>query len=172
MNTLQGAGLGFIFLMGGIPCIAQQASTAFANLPEAPQVQVQPMLAPESFAISVAPGSRPQYSFAPSSRYTPPPHSPRIIDAKFLMINGLHLGLAVVDTEMTQHCIASHRCREGNPLMPPSHAGQLAVDFAFVAYGSGLSYRFRRHKSTLWWFPPTGGIVAHACGITTGLLHR
>ncbi len=46
-----------------------------------------------------------------------------------MLVNGLQLGMMIFDVEMTQHCIADHHCQEGNPLMPSSHAGQLAVGF-------------------------------------------
>ncbi len=79
---------------------------------------------------------------------------PRTIDKKYMLVNGLQLGMMIFDVEMTQHCIADHHCQEGNPLMPSSHAGQLAVGFGFVAYGSGLSYWLKKHKSKQWWIPP------------------
>jgi hypothetical protein len=92
-------------------------------------------------------------------------------DAKYLLLNGLHLGAAVLDVEMTQHCIANHTCREGNPLMPSSHIGQLSVNFAFVGYGSWISYRLKRHHSSLWWVAPTVGASAHMAGAATGIAH-
>jgi len=58
-------------------------------------------------------------------------------------LNGLHLSVAIFDVEMTQHCIAVHHCREGNPLMPSSLAGELGVGFALVGYGAVVSYEFQ-----------------------------
>ncbi|HUX46083.1 MAG TPA: hypothetical protein VMV57_15150 [Terracidiphilus sp.] len=112
-------------------------------------------------------------TFSSSASFEPArPVAPRIVDGKFLMLNGMHLGMAVFDVEMTQRCIASHKCREGNPLMPSSQAGQIAVVFAYVAYGTVLSHWLKKHKSHLWWLPPTTGIVAHTVGTATGLLHH
>ena len=67
------------------------------------------------------------------------PPSPKLLEPSVLdssCLNGLHLGLAVLDVELTQHCIANHHCVEGNPLMPSSHAGQLGMNLALVGYGS------------------------------------
>jgi len=37
---------------------------------------------------------------------------------KFFPLNGIQVGMAVLDVEMTQRCIARHHCRETNPVMP------------------------------------------------------
>jgi hypothetical protein len=70
---------------------------------------------------------------------------------------------------MTQHCIAEQRCKEGNPLMPSSHAGRIGVSLALVSYTAGTSYLFKKHHSRMWWLGPTIGIAAHAAGFATGL---
>ena len=101
-----------------------------------------------------------------------PVKSPRIIDSKLVLLNGLHLGMAVLDVGLTQHCIADHHCREGNPMMPSSLAGQLSVNFAFVSYGSYVSYRMKKHRSSLWWVSPAVGISAHGVGVATGIMHE
>jgi hypothetical protein len=93
------------------------------------------------------------------------------LDSKYFLLNGLHLGMAVFDVEMTQHCIATHQCREGNPLMPSSQAGELGVSFALVGYGSYISYRLKRHGTHTWWIAPVAGASAHAVGAATGLEH-
>ena len=41
-------------------------------------------------------------------------------------------GMADLDVEKTQHCIANHQCVEGNPLMPSAHVDQLGINFALV----------------------------------------
>jgi hypothetical protein len=88
------------------------------------------------------------------------------------MLNGLHMGMAVFDVEMTQHCIADHHCREGNPIMPSSHAGQLSVNIALVGYGSYTSYKLKKRGSKLWRLSPMIGSAAHGAGAATGLVHR
>jgi hypothetical protein len=86
-------------------------------------------------------------------------------------MNGLHLGMATFDVAMTQRCIADHHCQEGNPLMPSSLAGQLSIDFAYVGYGTFVSYRLKRHGSKLWWLSPTVGAAAHTVGVAIGFAH-
>jgi hypothetical protein len=92
-------------------------------------------------------------------------------DRKFLLVNGLQLGMAVFDVGMTQSCIASHHCREANPLMPSSLAGQLSVAFASTAYETSVSYWLKRRKSRLWWILPASGAAAHAVGVASGFEH-
>lgn len=171
MNSIYGTALGLTLVMGGWTCTAQESLIPLEPLPQAPLKQTHLALPaeglPKTLATSVVPRFSSSASFEPAH-----PVAPRIADRKFLMLNGLHLGMAVFDVEMTQQCIARHKCREGNPLMPSSQAGQLAVDFAYVAYGTALSHWLRKHKSRLWWLPPTTGIVAHTVGVATGLAHQ
>ena len=103
---------------------------------------------------------------------TPATMIPRTANSKFFLINGIHLGMAIFDVEMTQRCIASHHCREANPLMPSSQAGQLSVNFAVVAYSSGISYWLKKHNSKLWWLPPSAGVAVHSVGVATGFEHQ
>jgi len=92
--------------------------------------------------------------------------------SKFFLLNALHMGMAVFDVAMTQHCIATNKCREGNPLMPSSAAGQLGVNFTLVSFGAYSSYRLKKHGSPLWWVSPMTGAVAHGVGVATGFAHR
>jgi len=96
----------------------------------------------------------------------------RTADSKFFLLNGIHLGMAVFDVEMTQRCIASHQCRETNPAMPSSQAGQLSVNFAVFAFSSGASYWLKKHGSRVWWLPPAFGAAAHSAGVATGFEHQ
>ena len=43
-------------------------------------------------------------------------------------------GMADLDVEKTQDCIANHQCVEGNPLMPSAHVDQLGINFALFGY--------------------------------------
>ena len=97
---------------------------------------------------------------------------PRVADSKFFLFNGVQLGMALFDVEMTQRCIASHHCRETNPLMPSSQVGQISVNIALAAYSSGVSYWLKKHKCKLWWVPPATGFVAHSIGVATGFEHQ
>jgi hypothetical protein len=97
---------------------------------------------------------------------------PRTFTGGFYLLNGMHLGMAVLDAEMTHRCITDHHCSEGNPLMPSSLAGQLSINFAFVGYSSFVSYRLKKHRANLWWLSPTVGIAAHTVGLASGLAHH
>src|SRR5271154_1181319 len=97
---------------------------------------------------------------------------PRTADSKFFWLNGIQLGMAVFDVEMTQRCIASHHCREANPVMPSSQAGRLSLNVALVAYSSGISYWLKKHNSKLWWLPPSAGAAIHSAGVATGFEHQ
>jgi hypothetical protein len=169
MSTPLGAALGLALALGGWSCAAQQVSNSPDLIPQAPQPQLA--LTAEGSPIGVSSRMMPGFSsgavFSPSR----PAVNPRIVDGTFLMVNGLHLGMAILDEELTQRCIGSHQCRESNPLMPSSQAGQLTVDLALVSYGAGLSYWLKKHKSRRWWFPPASGIAAHTAGAATGMLH-
>jgi hypothetical protein len=88
-----------------------------------------------------------------------------------LVLSLAHLGTAVADVELTQHCIARGTCREGNPLMPQSRAGMYSVDFSLVGLATWQSYRAHKRGERLWWLAPTAGIAAHSAGIGTGLQH-
>jgi hypothetical protein len=94
--------------------------------------------------------------------------APRTLNSRFFLVNGLHLGFAALDVGLTQHCIATHRCREGNPLMPSSLAGQAGVEAVLVSANALISYRLKKENSKLWWFMPTVGIGAHTVGAVTG----
>ncbi|HWA96686.1 MAG TPA: hypothetical protein VG844_18965 [Terracidiphilus sp.] len=175
MHAAQSTAIYLILTMGAAVSATQGQTAAMANLPDAPKAHVMLAGAIETPHTEGAQAHMEQKmgegnAFAVTSR--PEPKSLRVVDGKFIFINGLHLGLALADTEMTQACIAERRCREGNPLMPSSHAGQLAVDFGFFAYATGTSYWFKKHHSGLWWLPALGGSLAHTAGLVTGLLHQ
>ncbi len=164
-----------LMMMLVVVSAAQEKPVNSANLPDAPGVRVAEVAAigaqhtddSRTFAAwKVSDGSYLSVATRPEAK------KPRVVDKKFIFLNTLHLGLALADTEMTQACIADHKCREGNPLMPSSHAGQLAVDFGFFVYATGTSYWFKKHHSGLWWLPAAGASAAHTAGLITGLLHR
>jgi len=104
--------------------------------------------------------------------FVPPrARSPRTLSPGFFLLNGLHLGMAVFDVEMTQHCIADHHCVEGNPMMPSSQAGQLGMNFALVGYGAFISYELKKRDNKLWRLSPVVGISAHTVGVASGFAH-
>jgi hypothetical protein len=126
----------------------------------------------EDNAVSKVPPAHPEITATKSLVAVPPPAPPRTADSRFFLLNGVHLGMALFDVEMTQRCIANHRCRETNPVMPSSQAGQISVNLALFAYSSGVSYWLKKRKSKLWLVPPSAGVVVHGVGVVTGFEHQ
>ena len=101
-----------------------------------------------------------------------PVAKPEVMDKRYYFLNGLHLGMAVFDVEMTQRCISEQRCREVNPFMPSSQTGQLSINFALVALDAWYSFWLKKHQHKVWWVPPVSGSVVHAVGVATGFEHQ
>jgi hypothetical protein len=180
MNTVHGAIFGLALALCGGVCSAQQVTIPFE------QIQKDSNQNTQLVAGLALPGSESEGRFSSSNIFSETLHtepvmsgfvrvpagkSPRVLDSKFFLFQGMHLAMAVLDVETTQQCLAAHTCREGNPLMPSSQAGALGVNFALVGYSSYVSYRLRTRKSSLWWLSPTTGTVAHVVGVATGLSH-
>jgi hypothetical protein len=177
MNALRDTMLGLAIAMGGWECAAQEATIPFGQIERNAQlyarltVQDDDMISSLS-SSSLTPEAIPVKPSIAGFVRVPPATALRTLNSKFFLLNGLHLGLALSDVVMTQHCIAAHTCREGNPLMPSSLAGQVSVDLALISYGSYISYRLKRYKSNLWWISPAIGIAAHSAGLATGVAHQ
>jgi hypothetical protein len=90
---------------------------------------------------------------------------PAHADWKFWLANGAHAGAAVADVEITQHCIANHTCREGNPLMPSSRAGAYGVAMGMVLFEGYMGHSIRKQGGKAWWVCPMMGVSAHGVGI-------
>ncbi len=157
MNAVHCVVLGLVIAVEGCACSAQEASNRL-QLPQNASVKIDfhPGTASEGAAF-VAPA---------------PPVTGRTADPKYFLLSGIQLGMAVFDVEMTQRCIASHHCRETNPVLPTSQAGQLSVNFALVACNSGISYWLKKRGSKLWWLPPSAGAAIHSIGVATGFEHQ
>lgn len=176
MNAMRHATLGLAISMGSLACSAQQATIPFGQIERGTQLYASlaaggSEISSSSPLSSLSPGVADPEPYAAAFERVPPVAVPRVLNSKFYSLNGLHLGMAVFDVEMTQHCIAVHQCREGNPLMPSSLAGQLSIDFAFVGYSSFVSYRLKKHRNRLWLLSPAVGIAAHAVGVESGFAH-
>ena len=184
MNRARGAMLSLAMVMGGWACSAQQATIPFGQLERYAHLSARLAVPDNEIASSdsssidssssFSPGVVSPEPFAAGFVHVPrvPVATPRTLSSKFYLLNGLHLGMAVLDVEMTQHCIATHHCREGNPLMPSSLAGGLSVNLALVGYGSYVSYRLKKHGSNLWWLSPTIGVSSHGVGVATSIAHQ
>ncbi len=174
MNVLYGMVASVSFIVSSLMCSAQESTVPFRQI-EHDAIQsagLEPlgndaaMNSPSNGAYPVSPAVPAVVNFQPSYE------RPRVIDTKFLLLNGLHMGLAALDYGLTQHCLANHHCREGNPLMPSSAAGQAAVGSAWVGSGFFISYYLKKRDSSVWWLSPVAGISAHAAGAVTGFIHR
>jgi hypothetical protein len=182
VNTLQSSILGWVLATGTTLCPAQDTT----NLPERLTVtpHLRAFLEPVAGTLAAGPSSEsmptaasssssePAAAFSSYFERVPAPAHPRTIDRNYLLLNGLHLGMAMFDVGMTHLCISDGQCREGNPLMTSSLSGQLSISLALTAYGSAISYRLKKHGSRLWWISPVSGTAAHIAGVATGFAHR
>jgi hypothetical protein len=181
MNTIHGTVLGLAIAMGGWTCAAQQATIPFRQLERdaqltakltPPEIDASGGLFSSSLSAEGVSAMEPSAAGFVRAPLPSPVIAPRSLDSKYFLFNGLHLGMAVFDVAMTQHCIADHHCREGNPLMPSSLGAQLSVNFAYVGYSSFVSYRLKKHRSSVWWISPSMGIAAHSVGVASGFVHK
>ena len=177
MNTLHGAILGLAMAMGGLVCsgqelTSQEPAVPFLQIERDAQLSAKLTMPTSDAAIHSAYEMPSRPSIANGYVFVPPATTaPRTLNKEFFLINGLHLGMSVFDVGMTQHCIADYHCREGNPLMPSSLAGQVGVDLAYVGYGTFVGYRLKKHGNKLWLLSPSVGIAAHAFGVASGFEH-
>jgi len=177
MNTVCGAMLSLTIAIGGLGCSAQEVAVPFRQIERSEQLSSSLKMPGNEIAGSLSSSSSSQgvVPAEPSAEgfvRVYPVQAPRTLDSRFCLLNGLHLGMAVFDVAMTQRCIADHSCREGNPIMPSSLAGQLGVNFALVSYSSFVSYKLKKRGSNLWWISPAIGAAAHGVGAATGLANQ
>jgi len=178
--------MGVAILMSSFASLAQQSRIPFEQMQR--EARLSATRAPSnsdaaslSFPVSAPGGS----SSAAASLPTPPAsgstitgfkrvpagRGARVLDAKYLLLNGQHLVLALADIEMAQRCIDEHTCKEANPLMPSSPAAKLSVNLGIFAYATGTSYYLKKHGCRWWWAPPVAGIGIHAAGVASGIRH-
>jgi hypothetical protein len=94
------------------------------------------------------------------------------LGAGFFLLNGLNIGMTALDMGLSQNCIAQHRCREANALMPSSLAARVSIVAVFTAFGTYVSHRMKKHGNRLWWVPPLFGTAAHGVGVASGLAQQ
>lgn len=171
MNPLKIAVIGLTICLGNPNCSAQKVMIPFAQL-EKDSTLPNPYPYSTSW-LGSAESSNVSGAGLPSAGFIARPQAShaRIASSPYYLLNGMHLGSALLDVAMTQHCLAAHTCREGNPIMPSSLAGQLGVDFGLVGYGAFTSYRLKKRGSGLWWLSPLVGAAAHSAGVASGFAH-
>lgn len=177
MNLVHGTMLGLAITLGGWTCSAQQTAIPFGQIERDAQLTATLTLSGDQtadnlFSSSLSPGAGLSGSGGGGFRRAEPVTIHRALGSRFFLMNGLHLGTAVLDVEMTHLCIQTHHCREGNPLMPSSLAGALSVEVGLVGYGSYVSYRMKKNRSHKWWLSPAIGIAGHIVGAATGIAHH
>lgn len=162
----------FTLAVFGILAHSQSGTIPFDRLQNSSPLPA--LLAANTPAADMSPPALPPAPSASGLVSTRPAHAlkPRIVDRRFLLLNGIHLGLALFDIEMTQHCISEHKCREGNPIMPSSQGGQIGVSLGSVAVTAVGSSWARKHGIRIWWAGPAAGIAAHSVGVATGIALR
>jgi len=174
MNAVRGTMLVCAISISGLACSAQDIAIPFEQIERNAQVSAKMEMpggvTPASYSSSASP-AEPFSSGAGMVRVAPATIH-RNLGAKFYLLNGLELGMAIADVEATHRCIVSHQCRETNPLMPSNLAGALTVNFAFASFSTFTSYRMKKHNARMWWLSPTAGIAAHVAGLATGLAHQ
>jgi hypothetical protein len=173
MNPPSRATLIFLLAIVGVLAHSQEAAEPFSKIEShSLQVENDPVYGtstdPSRSAFSM-PGLDSMRAVHPTN----PRNIPKsILDRRYLLLNGVQLGMALFDVEMTQHCIAQHTCREGNPIMPSSQAGQISVNLGLAVDIAAGSYWMKKHNMKFWWIAPAAGIGAHSAGVATGIAHR
>jgi hypothetical protein len=169
--------LGLVLTMGAWTCYAQDAPVPFGQIEHDALIASTHSLPDgtffeNSFSTSLSMGGAPAEPLAGGFSRAPAVRIQHSIGSSFYLFNGLHLATAALDVELTHRCIETHQCREVNPLMPSNLAGALSVNFAFVGYGSYLSYHLKKHDAHRWWLSPAIGTAGHIVGIGTGIAHQ
>ena len=184
MKVIHGLALGLMVVMGSSICSGQDTKVPFGQIEIDAQLSAELTLPGNDMASNHSssdfsssnpvPGvstAGPLGSAAGFVRVSPVV-AHRSFSPGYWMVNGLHLGLAVLDIETTHQCIVSRHCREGNPLVPSSLGGALAVNISLVSFSSYVSYRLKKRDARIWWLSPVVGSAAHTVGLATGLAHQ
>jgi hypothetical protein len=162
----------FCLVAGGVTLRAQLPTIPFDKIERNSQAQTR--VVANLIGATSDEGSSSSSAVPAAGMVTAPRMSstePRVADRSFLLLNGIHLGLAMFDMGLTQHCIANHQCKEGNPLMPSSTGGRLGVTLGLFASSAGGSYYLKKHRARAWWVLPFTGTVGHTAGVASGLAH-
>lgn len=101
-----------------------------------------------------------------------PLHAQTVVDKKFVALESAQLGMGLLDAGLTQSCIRAGTCKEGNPWMPSSAAGQYGVVLGSSAVETIVAYEAKKHGLKLWWVPTVGAFTAHTIGAGTGLKYQ
>ena len=87
----------------------------------------------------------------------------------FWLLTAANYASAVADIELTQACLRSGACREGNPLLPSDRKKLYAIQMGLSTLTAIISYKWMKDDSKYWYVPQVAIIGAHGVGITFGL---
>ncbi len=93
----------------------------------------------------------------------------KVIDKKFLSLNGLVLATTAADMELTQACQNAGTCTEMNPTIPRARWAKHMVNVPTNAAVIYWSYRWKKQGKRLWWVPPLVDIGVHAVGLGSNI---
>lgn len=93
----------------------------------------------------------------------------RVADRKFVALTVASVLTAVADVELTQRCLRSGRCREGNPLMPTGRWRAYAVQAPLTLGATYLAYRWKKKGVRYWWVPQLSLSAGHGVGVAFGV---
>jgi hypothetical protein len=167
---------GVVLLMGAVACFAQNPPIPSDLLQSREQASPRELAPDNVFSCAHSYETPSVVRASSSSASGGPTHALRSADkrrlgVRYILLNGLDLGMAGLDVALTQRCIDQGRCREGNPLMPQSLAGRISISAALVGFGALVSAQLKKKGYRFWWMPPVAGIATHSAGAVTGFLH-
>ena len=90
-------------------------------------------------------------------------------EKKFWVLAVSNYASAIADIELTQSCIHSLTCREGNPLLPSGRKKAYPIQLGISTVTNIISYKLMKSGNTHWYIPQVAIISAHGVGITFGL---
>jgi hypothetical protein len=94
----------------------------------------------------------------------------RVADGRFVALTVASVLLTVADVELTQRCLRSGRCHEGNPLVPTTSRAKLyPLQLGLTAAHSYLGYRLKKKGSRWWWVPQLSLSAGHGVGVAFGV---
>lgn len=169
MKNIECIALELIVALGGCTCFAQKNPVPFAQILQDAKQQTHLVSSVDSPGMSDSSSASSSSTSGVVELQPSPVATHPVLDKNYFLLNGLHLAVGLADVESTQHCIAAHRCREGNPIMPSSQAGQITVIIGTFTTAAATSYWLKKHKSRMWWVSPTVGMIAHSIGVASGL---
>ena len=90
-------------------------------------------------------------------------------DKSFWILTAASYASVVADIELTQMCLRSGTCREGNPLMPSGRKTVYPIQLGISTITNIISYKLMKSGNKYWYVPQVAIIGAHGVGASFGL---